>query len=221
AYYLKVVPMLSAGQIMAFEVLRYLGVIAAASIIRRRIDTTGARPFFLLTMVLYVFVAVFWWVFLRGQAPTLIGVYVAYFVLGLAAASWTVGNLNYLPKVTTADDRTLAVSIHGAVTACLGGSAPFIWGIFLKQPSAEGAGINTGVFQLFFIVVLISVIVLSSLLAKLPEDTTVPSEPLVIGNAVLRPFRAATYLVNLIDLRQVQPSAPPARPSSADAKPPP
>ena len=58
-------------------------------------------------------------------------------------------------------------------------------------------------FQVFFLVVLASAVVLSSRLAKMPEDKAAPADPLVIGNAVLRPFRALTYLVNLIDLRQV------------------
>lgn len=208
AYYLKVVPALGPGQIMAFEVLRYSGVMVAAALIRRRIDATGARPFFLVTMVLYVFVAVFWWVFLRGQAHSLIGAYVAYFVLGLAAASWTIANLNYLPKVTSEEDRTLAVSIQGAVTACIGGLSPILWGLFLKTDSPSGAGIDTGVFQTFFAFVLVSVVILSSLLARLPEDTGTPATPLVIGNAIFRPFRAATYLVNLIEVPRTGPTAP-------------
>lgn len=217
AYYLKVGPGLAPGQIMAFEVLRYGGVMVAAGLIRRRIDLTGARPYFLLTMGLYVFVAGFWWIFLHGDAQTLAGVYIAYFVLGLAAASWTIGNLNYLPNVTPAEDRTLLVSVQGAVTACIGGLSPIIWGIFLKGGEGPGAGLDVGVFRIFFVFVLVSVVVLSSLLAKLPEDTGTPAEPLVIGNAILRPFRAASYLVNLIDVKQIVPP-PPRAPADPTAR---
>ena len=46
--------------------------------------------------------------------------------------------------------------------------------------------------------------VLSSLLARLTEDKDSPVDSLVIGNAVLRPFRAATYLVSLVDLRELE-----------------
>lgn len=204
AYYLKAVPALTAGQIMAFEVLRYCGVMVAAIFIRRRIDATGARPFFLVTMGLYVFVGAFWWIFLRGGAQPLIGVYFAYFVLGIAAASWTISNLNYLPKVTEPEERTLAVSVQGAVTACIGGLSPIVWGLFLKTGEGAGAGIDVGMFQVFFVVMIVSVVVLSSLLAKLPEDKGAPAEPLVIGNAVLRPFRAASYLVNLVDMTELE-----------------
>lgn len=220
AYYLKVAPALSSGQIMAFEVLRYFGVMVAAGIIRRRIDTTGARPFFMLTMVLYLFVGAFWWIFLRGGIDSLIGIYLAYFVLGLAATSWTISNLNYLPKVTTAENRTLAVAVQGAVTACIGGTAPIVWGIFLKTGGADGSGLDVQVFQIFFATVIGGVIVLSSLLAKLPEDMAAPVEPLVIGNAVLRPFRAASYLVNLIDVRGVEEAARRKREAEAGAVPP-
>jgi hypothetical protein len=51
------------------------------------------------------------------------------------------------------------------------------------------------------VAVLISAVLLSSRLARLPEATAAPAEPLVIGTAILRPFRAATYLVSLIDVR--------------------
>ena len=46
-------------------------------------------------------------------------------------------------------------------------------------------------------------ILLSSMHARLSEDKSQPVEPILIGNAILRPFRAATYLVNLIDLRHL------------------
>jgi hypothetical protein len=52
--------------------------------------------------------------------------------------------------------------------------------------------------------------VLSVLIARLQEDTKTHVNPIIIGNAVLNPFRAASYLVNLIDakgiVREVVPS---------------
>lgn len=52
--------------------------------------------------------------------------------------------------------------------------------------------------------------VLSVLIARLQEDTKTHVDPIIIGNAVLNPFRAASYLVNLIDakgiVREVVPS---------------
>lgn len=200
AYYLKVGPGLTAWQIMLFEVLRYLGVIGAAWIIGRRIDVTGARGFFLLALGLYALVAVYWWFFLQTGAKGVAGIAGVYFLLGAGAACWTVANLNYLPKVTPPEHRTLMVSIQGAITACLGGCAPILWGVFLKDSTGPRPAIDVGVFQIFFVVVLFSAVALSSLVARLPEDTRTPVEPLVIGNAILRPFRAVTYLVNLIDL---------------------
>ncbi|HEY0945510.1 MAG TPA: MFS transporter [Opitutaceae bacterium] len=220
AYYLKVGPGLSAGQIMLFEVLRYSGVIVAAWAIRRRIDVTGARPFFLLSLVLYAFVAAYWWLYLQRGAEGVTGVFLVYFLLGLGAACWTIANLNYLPKVTSAADRTLMVSIQGAITACIGGFAPIIWGLFLKSGTAEEPAINVPVFQWLFVSVLVSAVVLSSLIARLPEDKKTPVEPLIIGNAVLRPFRAATYLVNLIDLQNLTRARPPGPPPGAASPPP-
>src|SRR5688572_1057520 len=146
AYYLKVGPKLSTGQIMLFEVLRYLGVMAAAWVIRRRIDVTGARPFFLLALATYAALGTYWWFFLENGFGGIPGIMVAYFLLGLGAATWNIANLNYLPQIISSEERTLAVSVHGAVTACIGGLSPVIWGIFLKSGDGAARGINPDVF---------------------------------------------------------------------------
>lgn len=204
AYFLKVDVQMSSGRIMLFEVLRFLGVIAGAWLLRRRIDHTGAKPFFLLSMLLYAAVAVFWWLYLRGLMGGGAVLFGIYFVVGLGAVCWNVANLNYLPKVVPSADRPLLISIHSAVTAFLGGCAPIIWGLFLKETKVDGSpGIDAGVFQWFFVCLLVSVSILSVLIARLKEDTKTHVEPLIIGNALLRPFRAASYLVNLIDLAGV------------------
>lgn len=208
AYYLKVGPQLGADQIMGFEVARYAGVIFAAAFIRRRIDLSGTRPFFLLTMVLYVAVGVFWWWYLRQEAGATWMLFIAYFVLGVAAACWIIANLNYLPQVVDEKRRALMVAVMGSVTACCGGLSPILWGLVLKDETSTGAALNVDVFQLFFLFLIASVVVLSSLLAKLPEENAGEVHSLVIGNAIFRPFRAATYLVSLIDLQAV------ARPTS-------
>jgi hypothetical protein len=112
-----------------------------------------------------------------------------------------VAALNFLPKIVPASERALFVSIHSASTACLGGLSPIAWGLFLKTTSSTGQpGVDAGVFQVFFVTTIVSACILSALVARLPEDTKTPVEPLIIGNAILRPFRAATYLMNLIDL---------------------
>ena len=201
AYYLKVGPNLSSGQVMLFEVLRYTGVMIAAWVIRRRIDTTGTRPFFLLALGSYAVVGVFWWFYLEHGFGGIAGIMVAYFLLGLGAATWGIANLNYLPQVVTAEERTLAVSVHGAVTACLGGLSPVVWGIFLKSGDGPSRGINTSVFQWFFVSVVAGAVVISYLIIRLPEEKGHPAEPILIGNAILRPFRAMTYLVNLVEPR--------------------
>jgi MFS family permease len=200
AYYLKVGPGLSTGQIMLFEVLRYLGVMLAAWVIRRRIDATGARPFFLLALGSYAAVAIFWWLYLENGFGGIPGIMAAYFVLGFGAATWAIANLNYLPHIISTEERTLAVSVHGAVTACIGGLSPVVWGIFLKGSGAT-RGINPDVFQWFFVSVVVGAIVISSLLGRLPAEKGKGVEPILIGNAILRPFRAVTYLVNLAEPR--------------------
>ena len=201
AYYLKVAPQLSTGQIMLFEVARYCGVMVAAWVIRRRIDATGARPFFLLSLGLYAGFGTYWWFYLENGFGGTIGVFAAYFLLGLGAATWAIANLNFLPKIVSEVDRTLAVSVHGAVTAFIGGLSPIVWGVFLKTGDGAARSINPHVFQWFFVVVVVGSLVLSSLLGRLPEEKGQSVEPILIGNAILRPFRAMTYLVNLVEPR--------------------
>lgn len=200
AYFLKVTAGLSAAEIMLFEVLRYGGVVLGAWLIARRIDHTGARPFFLLSLVLVVIVAIAWLVFLRFGVGGTAMMFFIYAGVGLAAVCWAVANLNFLPKIVPAEDRALFIALHGAATACLGGLSPVLWGTFLKSTSATGApAIDAGVFEVFFVFVIVSACILSALVARLPEGAKISSHPLVIGNAILRPFRAASYLVNLVE----------------------
>jgi MFS family permease len=201
AYYLKVGPRLGMGQIMVFEVFRYTGVMTAAWLIRRRIDVTGAKPFFLLALGLNALVAVAWWVCLETAFVQAAVLCAMYFVVGLGATSWAIANLNYLPKILPEAERTLGVAIHGAVTAFLGGMSPIVWGAFLKTGEGAARAINLPVFAWFFVFVAVTALVLSSFVARLPEDKSHPVEPLLIGNALLRPLQAMTYLANLIDVR--------------------
>lgn len=213
AYYLKVGPGLSTGQIMLFEVLRYLGVMVAAWLIRRSIDARGAKPFFLVAMALYAGVGIYWWLFLEYGLGGRTGIYAVYFVFGLGTVTWAIANLNYLPKVLSDHDRTLGVSIHGAVTAFLGGLSPMVWGLFLKPGGATARAMDTDVFQYFFLAAIAGSVLLAPLLFRLPENKDQTVEPLLIGDAILRPLRAATALVNLIDLRALdrRPKPPPGR----------
>lgn len=199
AYYLKVGPKLSTGQIMLFEVLRYSGVMVAAWVIRRRIDETGARPFFLLALGLYLLVGIYWWFYLEHGIGGVAGIYAAYFLLGLGTATWAIANLKYLPQVLSDDERTLAVSVHGAVTSFLGGLSPVIWGLFLKSGEGVARSLNPDVFQWFFVSVGAGALVLSYFAGRLPEAKGHSVEPILIGNAILRPIRAMTYLVNLVE----------------------
>ncbi|MDO8540349.1 MAG: hypothetical protein Q7S40_07890 [Opitutaceae bacterium] len=215
AYFLKVGPGFSAGQIMLFEVLRYSGVMTAAWLIRRHIDLRGAKPFFLLALGVQAGVAIYWWLFLGngfGGAP---GISAAYFFVGLAAATWGIAGLNFLPKTMNAEDRTLAVSIHGAVTSFIGGLSPIVWGLFLKTGDGASRAIDIPVFRWFFVSVFAGAIALLFLMSRLVEDTKTPVTPVLIGNAILRPFRAVTDLVNLIDLRHLN-RAKPDEPKPSD-----
>jgi MFS family permease len=208
AYYLKVGPQLTTGQIMLFEVFRYTGVMTAAWLIRWQIDVRGAKPFFILAFGAYAVVGAYWWFYLENGLGGTPGIFAVYFLLGLAAATWTVANLNFLPRTMPPEERTLAVSIHGASAAFIGGMSPMLWGLFLKADNAARA-IDTVVFQWFFVSVIVGAVVLLLCFTRLTEDTKTPVAPILIGDAVLRPFRAVSDLVNLIDPRNLRRGKPP------------
>ena len=199
AYYLKVGPQFSSGLIMVFEIVRYMGVFLTAWMLRGRIDRMGAKPFLLLSLALYVIIGGYWWIFLRTHGGGLTIMMLAYGLLGVGATCWTVANLGYLPKIVSEHERPLMVSIHGAVTSCIGGCAPLIWGWFLKDTNAAGPTINVAVFGWFFVTVAASALVLLVLVARLPEDKSVHVEPLSVGSAIMRPLRAMTYLASLVE----------------------
>ncbi len=209
AYYLKVGVKLPNEQIILFEILRYLGVMVAAALIRRRIDVTGAKPFFIISCGLYLLVGLYWCLFLRTGLGGIAGVAVIYFVLGMGVATWTVANFNYLPKVVSAQERTLAISIHSAVNLCLGGFSPIIWGFFLKGGDGGAPSMDPGTLLWVFITLAVGSIALSLWAARLTEDKSHPVEPILFGNAILRPFRAATYLINLIEPGSLGPKTSP------------
>lgn len=202
AYYLKVGPNLSTAVIMLAEVLRYSGVIVAAGLIRHRIDAVGAKPFFLLALALYGAVGSYWWFYLENGLGGLAGIFGVYFLLGLGTATWTIANHNYLPHTISEADRTLGVSIHGAVTAFMGGLSPTIWGLFLKSGDGAGRGIDTRVLQWYFVSVVVGAVLLALAFLRLPAAQGARMEPLAIGDVVLRPLRVATAFVRQMDRRK-------------------
>jgi len=209
AYYLKVGPKLSTAVIMLAEMLRYSGVIVAAWVIRRRIDAVGAKPFFGVAMLLYGAVGAYWWLYLENGVGGLAGIFAVYFVFGLGAATWAIANLNYLPQTVSAAERTLAVSIHGAVTAFMGGFSPMIWGLFLKSGEGASRAIDTQVLQWFFVSVVVGALALGLAFARLPAGKEGEVEPSLVGDVVLRPLRAATLLVGW--LRAAERRKPPGQ----------
>ena len=196
AFYLKTAHGTAAAAIMIYAMLTYLGVITANIVMRSRIDRVGAKPFFRYSYSGYGFVAVGWLAFLKVGEPLNAIVPVLFFVQGFAGGCWTSANLNYLVRLVPAEDRALPVSLHSATITCLGGVAPVVWGLFLKDDS--GRAVREPVFVAFFIILLLVMVVLSLLLRRLPEQAPA-DEPLLRGAWLLRPIRGLANLINLTE----------------------
>ncbi len=201
AYHLKAVTGLPPGLIMVFELLRYSGSALCAWVLRHRIDTTGARPYLILSLTLYLGLAVYWLLFLAHGFGGRPGLVASYLVMGFAGTCWMIGNLGYLPKLMTEDQRTLGLTLHGALASLAGGLAITAWGVALR-PAAGGAGMDLHAFQLLFVVALVVCLLLISRLLRLPEPDAPGIEPLLPGALLLRPHRAVSYLINLVDPRR-------------------
>lgn len=201
AYHLKSVAGLPLGLIMIFELLRYSGSALAAWALRRRIDRAGARPFLFLSIALYAVLAIYWLVFLHNGAGGLAGLVFAYLTMGAAGTCWMIGNLAYLPKLMSADDRTLGLTLQGALAALAGGLSVTAWGWALRAEGG-GSGMNLVAFQWLFVTALLACVYLAARLVRLPEPDAPDIEPLLPGSLLLRPHRAVSYLVNLVDPRR-------------------
>jgi hypothetical protein len=195
-YYLKSNALLSPGWVMTLEIIRYFGMMMAAQLIQRKIDVVGARPYLLASLALSLLLAVYWLVRLHGGFQNPFALVAAYVVLGVAGTAWTVGNAKYLPKVSAGEESTLMIAIHGAATALAGGLATVAWGRLLQSPDGT-SGISLIRFEALFAVLLVGSAFASYRLAAKPEPDADPGEPLMIVNTVLRPWRAALYLVSL------------------------
>lgn len=200
AYHLKAVAGLPLGLIMIFELLRYSGSALAAWALRRRIDRAGARPFLFLSLALYAALSLYWIIYLRGGAGGLAGLVFAYLVMGAAGTCWMIGNLSYLPKLMSADDRTLGVTLQGALASLAGGLAVTGWGWALRA-DADGSAMDAVAFQVMFASAFIVCVMLALRLVRLPEPDAPDVEPILPGSLLLRPHRALAYLVNLVDPR--------------------
>ncbi|MSU46239.1 MAG: MFS transporter [Lacunisphaera sp.] len=196
-YYLKATAGLKLSHIMLFTMLHFLGLVGANWFMRSRMDRTGAKPFFLLSFVAYAVVAVGWLVFLHTGSVANLLLPGLFLLIGSASGCWTSANLDYLARLLPEHDRALSLSIHGAASAFLGGFSPVIWGLFLKGGD-EVPSVNVLVFEAFFVVVFLSMLLLIVLLPRLGVKTG-PVEPLLGGSWLLRPFRVVANLINLAE----------------------
>lgn len=212
-YYLKVVARVSSAQVILLTMLTYFGLIAANWVMRTRMDRVGAKPFFRVSYLVLSVIAAGWLVFVYGSGHWLFLLPPLYFLQGVASGCWTSANLSYLAKILPEQDRALPVSIHGAVITFLGGCSPVIWGLFLKAPG-DAPAVNIPVFAAFFVVLLVSSLLLLTQLRRLPEKAGAV-EPLLQGGWLLRPFRGVANLINLIEWPAEKPTrdpTPPERP---------
>lgn len=195
AYFLKVGAGFSASVIMGCTIVQYAGAITGNAFMRSRIDRTGAKPFFRAVFVLAGLVAAGWLAGLhwRPALPWLLPV--LYFLLGAAAGMFTASNVSYLAKILPEAERALPVSLHGALCYFIGGFAPILWGLALKEGGAVPS-IDLVAFKAFFAFILAGaagLVVMANRLHETPGHV----DPLLEGDWLFRPFRVVASLVRV------------------------
>jgi len=198
AYFLKASGGLSVSSIMIYTMLQYAGAISGSWFMSTRIDRTGAKPFFRLSFACFALIALGWLACLRWAPLTAWAMPGLYFLLGVGSGIFSAANVSYLAKIIPEHDRALPVSLHGAITASLGGLSPVLWGLFLRG-SGPVPAVNPAAFQVFFLVTLAGAAGLVLLAGRI-EEKAGHVDPLLTGSWLLRPFRAMTYLINLVEL---------------------
>jgi len=197
AYFLKASAGLTTTSIMLYVMLQYSGVIAGNWFMRPRLDRAGAKPFFRLSFLLFIVIAAGWLGCLRHRELLAWLMPALYFLLGVAAGMFTSANVSYLAKLLPAHDRALPLSVHGALTAFLGGISPVVWGLFLKGGGSVPS-VDLRAFETFFYVTMAGAAVLVLAVGRLHEKAG-HVDPILGGGWLLRPFRAMTNLISLAE----------------------
>lgn len=198
AYFLRVEGSLEPGNILIFTTMQYAGVVLGSLMLRNQIDRTGPRPFFFLALILNAIVCAYWIGVLYFGATDTSWLPMIYLLFGMGAATWVSATLSFLPHVTEGPSRSLLLAVHGAVTSLIGGTAPILWGLFLKEPGDVPAMSRFG-FMLFFMFGFAGLAAIAIWLRSF-EFPAYKGERVELGSVVMRPQRAFTYLINLVDI---------------------
>ncbi len=206
AYYLKTTAGFTAAHIMLYTMLHYVGVILANGYMRSRMDRIGAKPFLRLSFSIYGLLAAGWWLLLHWPGALHWALPGLYLLMGAGAGCFISANLNYLAKIVPDEDRALPVALHSALIAFVGGFSPVLWGLVLRGDT-PAPSVDLNVFQVFFAVTLLGCIGLVIWTNRLVEKAG-HVEPLLEGGWMMLPFRAVTYLINLIEWPPRKPGGP-------------
>lgn len=206
AYYLKTTAGFTAAHIMLCTMLHYVGVILANGYMRSRLDRIGAKPFLRLSFSIYGLLAAGWWVLLPWPVALRWALPVLYLLMGAGAGCFISANLNYLAKIVPDENRALPVALHSAFVAFVAGFSPVLWGLVLRGDTAVPS-VDLAAFQVFFAVSFTGFAVSIIWAGRLPEQVR-HVEPLLEGGWLMLPFRAVTYLINLIEWPPRKPDGP-------------
>lgn len=193
AYYLLVQEGMPTQKILLFSAIQYGGAILGSNWVRHRADRWGPQPVFRVSIAISVVVFVFWILLIAGYAVLLPFLPMAYLLFGFSTSNWAIANLKYLPQVCPTEDRALSVSVHSSVVGVLGGLAPIVWGLIIKESGGQ-PGVNPDAFIFYFVTAGVVYAGLFFATQSL-KSTGKVVEGLHNTHFLMRPFRYVSHLI--------------------------
>jgi hypothetical protein len=138
SYYLKTESNLDHSVILIYSTIQYVGTLAGAFWISKRLDRHGVKYFFFTSLVCFTLLGIYWILLVYKVPIVLHFAGVAFFLLGLGNSFFYSPNLKYLPQVCPANDQALAIALNIAMTGVAAGISPIVWGFFVKRPGGTG-----------------------------------------------------------------------------------
>jgi hypothetical protein len=148
-YYLRAEVGLPAGTILAFTAAQFAGQIAGGWSIRLTLDRAPLRRFFRMAALGVAAVQALWLAYVAGVRALEAWLPVVYFGLGAASGIHQAAHSTYLPELSSAERRPVAIAVFTATLGVLAGLAPMAWGLAL-QKGGSVPGVDAPRFALFF-----------------------------------------------------------------------
>jgi MFS family permease len=195
-YYLKTALNYSQSYILAMMALQFVGMFAAAIVIKEWIDRLGAKPFFVLSNLATIGFQVYWLLMVLFPGGIERFLPLVFLMVGFAVSSFQTATNKYLSQVCRPSERTISVTLFSTVVGFIGGLASIAWGVVLKD--AETGFINSNRFLAYFVSAILLQLVLLKGYMRIKSVRNV-EDAIPARGVLVRPFRYLVTFINMVE----------------------